>query len=121
MIEVLVHARAPFQRRDLAKEWVRILRTLRFASLVELKHALLQPLTFLREVTAGHLQFSCRWSTARKRAVVRQDMTNTWSDDSAQQGALGDELARGHLQCHSAMRHHLRYVHFSPQLLRGWL
>src|SRR5215470_8077921 len=92
-----------------------------FASLVELTHTLLQPFVFLREITAAHLQFFRRRTVARKRTVVRQDMTHAWSDDSAEQAALGDELARSHLQCCTAMCHHLRNVHLSPLPLRGWL
>src|SRR6516164_6603277 len=121
MVQVFVHARAPFERRDLAEEWVRMSRTLGFASLVEPTHTLLQPFVFLREISAADLQFFCCWAVARKRTVVCQDMTDAWSDDSAEQRALGDEFARGHLQCCTAMCHHLRNVHLSPLPLRGRL
>src|SRR5215470_13146560 len=85
-----------------------------FASFVELTHTLLQPFVFLREITAADLQFFRRWAIARKRTVVGQDMTEAWSDDSADQGTLGDQLARCHLQCCAAMCHHLRNIHLCP-------
>ena len=89
---MFVHARAPFERRDLAEEWVRVSRTLGFASLVELTHTLLQPFVFLREISAADLQFFCRWAVARKRTVVCQDVTDTWSDDSAERVRLATNL-----------------------------
>ena len=81
---------------------------------MELTHTLFQSFVFLREVSAADLQFFCRWAVARKRTVVCQGMTDAWSDDSAEQRALGDKYARGHLQCCTAMCHHLRNVHLSP-------
>src|SRR5215469_3325966 len=89
-------------------------RTLGFASLMELTHTLLQSSLFPREITGAHLQFFRGRAVVRKRTVVGQDMTEAWSDDSAEQRALGDELARGHLQCCTAMCHHLRNIHLSP-------
>jgi len=74
---MFVHARAPFQRRNLAKEWVRMGRTLRFASLVELTHTLLQPFVFLCEITGANLQFFHARTVVRKGSVGSQDMTDT--------------------------------------------
>src|SRR5215831_18905960 len=114
MVQVFVHACAPFQRRDRAKDWVRMSRTMGFASLVELTHTLLQPLLFLPEVAGAHLQCLHRRAVARKRIVVCQKMTEVWPEDSAQKSALDDEFARGHLQGSTAMCHHLRSAHLSP-------
>src|SRR5215472_15616569 len=118
---MFVHARAPFQRRNLAKEWVRMGRTLRFASLVELTHTLLQPFVFLGEITRANLQFFHARTVARKGSVGCQDMTDARPNDSAEQGALGDEFSRGHFQGCTAMCQHLCNIHLSPLPLRSRL
>ena len=69
---MFVHASAPLQRRDLAKERVRMASALRFAPLVELNYTFLQPFVFFREITDAHFSIlspsDCCAETDRRRS-----------------------------------------------------
>ncbi len=115
MVEVFVHPRAPFARRECAEEGMRVFCALRFPALVKLPDANFELILFSMKISRiGNHKFLVGGAVPGKRLFVAIDGPDERPDQPAQQDPRPHQPAGSQIEGCGTMRHHLGHVHFAP-------
>jgi hypothetical protein len=115
VVEVFVHAAAPFLRREFSEKGMGMTGALGFSAFVKLADFGTELLLFALKIAgAGENEFFGGGTVLGEGFLVDEDGLDERSDKTADENAREIAFARGHVHRGGAVGQHLGNVHFAP-------